>query len=241
MATVGLQRRPAGVRRRVVSASALVVVAVLAGVFAFANELRHPWIDDGELADAAVIGDPRDEVACPDSNELGEEAGDGPRLPDEPLDVDSGDLLACPRTYDGELVRYVGEPVGEVLQRRGRAWVQLNDDVYSQTAPLPLRGDFAGINSGIGARLPANGAAAIDHVGGPRRRGDLIAVEGRFHRALPTTADTMAIDARRVQQLRPGEPIEHGVLADRRLAAITLGVLAVAMVFGERLVARRRR
>ncbi len=238
MAAGRLTRRPAGVRRRVVSASALVVVAVLAGVFAFANELRHPLTDDGQLAEPEVIGDPREEITCPERDDL--EADADPRPPDRPLEVASGDLLTCPRVYDGELVRYVGEPVGEVLRRRGHAWVQLNDDVYSQTAPLPRRSDFAGNNSGIGVRLPAGGADKIDHVGGPSHRGDRVVVEGRFHRTLPATADTMAIDARRVRQLRPGGPIERRVLPDRQLAAVTLGVLAAAMVLGERLVARRR-
>lgn len=240
MAAGGLARRPAGVRRRVVSASAVVVVAVLAGVFAFANELRHPLTDDGQLAEPEVIGDPREQAACSEPDDVGPDAETAPAASDEPVEVSSGALLACPRTYDGKLVRYVGEPVGEVLQRGSHAWVHLNDDVYSQTAPLPRRPDFAGNNSGIGVRLPANGAAAIDHVGGPSHRGDRIVVEGRFHRTLSATADTMAIDAQRVRQLRPGGPIERRVLADRQLAAAALGVLAVAMVLGERLVARRR-
>lgn len=239
MSATGL-RRPAGVRRRVVSASAVVVVVVLVGVFAFANELRHPLTDDGELADADVIGDPRGEASCPVPDEPGREVDPGPAVSGEPLTVSSNDLLSCPRAYDGKLVRYTGEPVGEVLERGDHAWVQLNDGAYSQTAPLPLRPDFAGSNAGIGARLPEDGVEEITHVGGPRRRGDIVAVEGRFHRALPDTADTMAIDADRVQRLRSGERIEHRVLPDRRLAGITLGGLAAAMVLAERLVARRR-
>lgn len=240
MTATGLRRRPAGVRRRVVSASALVIVAVLIGVFAFANELRHPLTDDGELAGADVIGDPRAEPDCPVPDELGGEPNTPPAGPAEPRDVSSDELLSCPRAFDGQLVRYVGEPVGEVLERRDHAWAQLNDDVYSQSAPLPLRPDFAGNNAGIGVRLPARGVGEIVHVGGPERRGDLIAVEGRFHRSFPDTADTMAIDAHRVQRLRPGGPIEHRVLPDRRLAAITLGVLAAAMAVAERVVTRRR-
>lgn len=239
MTATGLRRRPAGVRRRVVSASALVIVGVLMGVFAFANELRHPLTDDGELA-RGVIADPRAEPDCPVPDELGDEPETPRAGPTEPREVASTELLSCPRAFDEQLVRYVGEPVGEVLERRDHAWVQLNDGVYSQSAPLPLRPDFAGSNTGIGVRLPARGVGEIVHVGGPERRGDLIAVEGRFHRSLPDTADTMAIDAHRVQRLRPGGPIEHRVLPDRRLAAITLGVLAAAMVLAERLVARRR-
>lgn len=240
MTATGLRRRPAGVRRRVVSASALVIVAVLIGVFAFANELRHPLTDAGELADPDVIGDPRDEIVCPDPDDLAADTGSGPPGSGSPPQVSSDELLDCPRAYDGRVVRYRGEPVGEVLPRGDHAWVQLNDGVYAQTNPLPLRRDFAGSNSGVGVRLPAGGVGEIVHVGGPQRHGDLIEVEGRFHRVLPDTADTMAIDADRVQRVRGGEPIERRVLPDRQLAAITLGVLAVAMVLGERLVARRR-
>lgn len=235
-----VRRRPAGVRRRVVSVSALVVVAVLVGVFAFANELRHPVTDDGELADADVIGDPRQPADCPPPDEIGSAADPGSAVSSEPPQVSSDELLTCPRAYDGKRVRYVGEAVGEVLARRDHAWVQLNDDVYAHTAPLPLRPGFAGINSGIGARLPVGSAEAITHLGGPGRRGDLVAVEGRFHRSPPDTADTMAIDVRRLQRIRAGGPIDRPVLADRRLAAVTLAVLAAVMVGGERLVTRRR-
>lgn len=236
----GVQRRRAGVRRRVVTATTVVVVMLLAGVFAFADQLRHPSSGDGRLAGPEVTGDPRDELDCPDFGD-----------PDEPegelvpgvvaVEVSSTDLLNCPDAYDGRLVRYTGEAVGELLRRRTHAWVQLNDDVYSTPGgTLPQRDDYAGANSGIGARLPRDAAEEITTVGGPHRHGDTVTVEGRFHRSMPATADAMAIEAEQVERVATGEPVRDPLLSDRRLVALALAVLAAVMVAGERMVARRR-
>lgn len=231
---VGVRRRPAGVAGGVVTLSAVAVAAVLAGVFAFTDELRHPLPGDGHLINPELADDPRDEVECPEPDALGGGAGD------EPATVSSGDLLRCPTAYDGRLVRYEGEAVGEVLERGDHAWVQLNDDVYSERAPLPQQSSYAGGNSGISARVPPGQADDIELTGGPRVRGDIVAVVGRFHRALPGSAEAMAIAAQRVQRIAAGEPIDQPVLADRRIAALALAALAIAMVATERIVTRRR-
>lgn len=236
---VGVRRRPAGVAGRVVTLSAVAVAVVLVGVFAFAGELRHPLPGEGELVDPDLASDPRDDVECPEPDAVGEDGS--PEATDEPVTVASDDLLLCPRTYDGRVVRYEGEAVGEVLERSDHAWVQLNDDAYSQTASLPRRPAHAGGNVGVGVRLPRDEADAIERVGGPSWRGDVLAVQGVFHRAMPDSADAMAIDARQVQRLTPSEPIDRPVLADRRIAAIALAMLAAAMVVAERVVTRRRR
>jgi hypothetical protein len=227
-------RRPRGVRRRVVSASALVIIALLAGIFAFVGELRSPAPTGGAPVDTEAVPDPRTPINCPPADHrraLGA---------DEAVTVSSRALLACPDAYQGRRVRYTGEAVGEVLARGDHAWVQLNDGAYHETGPLPHRPDYAGANSGIGVRLPAGGAERIHRTGGPERRGDVVAVEGRFHRALPDTADAMVIDADRVRRVSAGEPIAQPVRSERRIAALALGVLAAAMVAAERLIARRR-
>lgn len=228
------RQRPHGVRRRMVSASVAVIIALLAGIFAFAGELRHPGLGDEVRVDAEATGDPRDAPACPPVDRRG-----GLRA-EEAVAVSSRELLGCPAAYHGRRVRYVGEAVGEVLGRGDHAWVQLNDDAYHEAGPLPHRPDYAGANSGVGVRLPAAPAERIARTGGPRRRGDVVVVEGRFHRAQPGTADAMVIDADRVERVAAGEPTPQPVLPDRRVAALTLGALAAAMVAAERLLARRR-
>lgn len=234
------RRRPAGVRRRTVTATVVLVVALLAGVVAFADQLRHPASGAGRVADSDILVDPRDETDCPDIDEV-DRPGGVLTPPEEPLMATSEDLLRCADRYHGRRVRYRGEAVGEVLERGARAWVQLNDDVYhTPGGTLPHRRDYAGANSGVGARLPRDGAQEIASVGGPHRRGDTIMVVGRFYRALPDTADSMAIVVERVERIRAGGSIDDPLLADRRLAALALGVVAAIMVVGERVVTRRR-
>lgn len=227
--------RPGGVRRRSVMAATTLTLLVLAGVFAFAEQLRHPLPGEEELPEVEVT-DPREEIVCPDWE------GDTAPPSDEPIEVTSDDLVDCPRSYHGRTVSYGGEVVGEVLERSGFAWAHVNDDVYAgvDVAATAARGAYAGDNAGVGVQISSELAGRITHTGGPGRRGDTVAVEGRFYRALAGSGEPMAIVAERGSVTDRGGPMDDPVLPDRRIAAGVLAVLAAAMVGAERLISRRR-
>ena len=218
----------------------LAVALLLIGLLQVANLMRHPMPDDmppvPELdADAA---DPRTEIDCPDPPQ--EAADDETRAATPPL-MTSNELLDCPRSWDGQTIRYRGEAVGAVLQRADGAWVQLNDDIYAQTrGPLPTHRDYAGGNAGLGAFIPLELAERIGRVGGPRFRGDVLEIEGQFRRVDGERREAAVIVAHTGIVAGEGRPIEDPVLPERRVIALVLVLLAAATVTGERLVAARR-
>jgi hypothetical protein len=212
-----------------------VVVAALVLGIEGVDLLRHPPAG-GEPTVTAADSDPRVEIECPDADApaLGLAAASDPA-------VSSNELYDCPFAYDGRRVRYTGEVVGAVLRRGGHAWVHLNDDVYSGArGPLPAHRDYQGGNGGVGVRIPAALAEEVRFVGGPAARGDVLVVEGTFHRVHAASREPAVIIAASGGIAAPGEPFVDPVLPERAVAAALLGCLALVLALTERVVARRR-
>lgn len=231
-------RRP--VRRLRVLGGGLCLLATLGAIVGVGEVLRHPAAQADVPEEQLVGADPRDEVTCVEPLPR-----EGERR--QPTDgahpiaqVTSNNLYDCPQSYDGRRVRYRGEVVGALLRRNIGVWVQLNDDVYAELlGPLPAHRDFRGGNAGVGVLLPTELAAQITFVGGPRTRGDVLEVEGTFHRVDPS-GEVAVIRADDVRLTADGGPFHDPPLTDRRIAAIVAVVLAGVVVVAERVVARRR-
>jgi hypothetical protein len=223
-----MARRVRPVSRLGVLGGALVLLAVLAGVAALAEALRHPpTVAPVELPEED--GDPRDEVVCP-----------APPDPEgAPPRVSSNDLYECPHVYDGRAVRYEGEVVGALLRRAEGTWTQLNDDVYAgDLGPLPAHREFRGGNAGVGVLLPHALARGVEWVGGPNARGDVLTVVGTFHLSDPASREVAVIRATEGHVARAGSPIEHAPLSDRRFAGLVLAAAAGIMLLVARYAAR---
>lgn len=179
-------------------------------------------------------------------------AGSGPTLPEVepgvrqcpepgllPREVSSTLLYECPDHYDGLVVTYTGEVVGEVLQRGDRAWVQLNDDPYATTlGPLPTHGVVAGANSGIGVSVPIEAARRIEHVGGHEAQGDTVTVRGVFRSADPADQGLATLRAIEVLDIETGNRRASRPHPGRRLAAAIMlpaTLLVLAFAFRDRL------
>jgi len=228
-------------RRRVVAAWALVGVVAITGLVGLAEALRldhppagpqTPEVDEGP--------DPlRDEVVCdlaaPREGEDREVAAAEPELPSE---VTSNELYDCPGTWDGRRVRYTGEAVGALLERRDRVWLQLNDDAYAASiGPLPTHRDFRGGNAGVGVHAPPALAARVGTVGGPEARGDLVEVVGIFRRVDPATGEVAVLEVEQLEVVRAGGPLETPSAPARAWVAVLAAVVALGLTVAER---RRR-
>jgi hypothetical protein len=232
-------RRP--IPRRRVAADGLGIVAFLAAVFAAGEALRHPYTQASDHPEAQIDGsDPRDELVCPDPQPREGQR----RTPDieatAPVRVTSNELFDCPEAYDGRKVVYRGEVVGALLDRGVGVWSQLNDDVYAELlGPLPAHRDYRGGNAGVGVLLPHGAVDLVSFIGGPQTRGDVLEVEGTFHRVDPT-GEVAVIHADAAERMADGEPFPDPPLADRRWAAWLAIIVALALVVTERVVAQRR-
>ncbi len=234
-----VRRRP--IPRTRVTVAALGLVALFGVVIAAGELLRHPYTQASDIPESQLAGsDPRDELVCPD----GEPREGQQRTPDvqpaAPVVVSSNNLFDCPQTYDGRDVIYRGEVVGALLARDAGVWTQLNDDVYAELlGPLPAHRDYRGGNAGVGVLLPHASADRVAFVGGPQTRGDVLEVQGTFHRVDPT-GEVAVIHADAAQLVADGEPFPDPPLRDRRWAAWLAVIVALALVVTERVVASRR-
>lgn len=228
-------------RRRVVALWVLVALAGVAGLVGLGEALRHDHPAAGaQTPELTEEIDPlREDVPC--ELPAGREGAERPVVvaaPELPQMVTSNELYDCPSTWDGRRVRYVGEVVGAVLERRDGAWVQLNDDVYADgVGPLPTHRDFRGGNAGVGVRLTRDQAARIDNVGGATQRGDLLEVVAEFRRVDPETAEVAILHVETMRILRRGEPFEIPEAPGRAAVAMVAAAGALAIV----VIERRRR
>jgi hypothetical protein len=229
------------VPRHRVLAGAVALLALLGAVVAAGELLRHPYDAASDIPESELAGaDPRDELSCPEpapregqQRDLGDE-------PSRPVEVDSNELYDCPESFDGRRVVYRGEVVGALMDRRDGVWTQLNDDVYAELlGPLPAHRDYRGGNAGVGVLLPHDAAATVTFVGGPQTRGDVLEVNGIFHR-VDATGEVAVIRADDARLVSDGEPFPDPPLTDRRIAAWLAMLVAIALTITERVVASRR-
>lgn len=157
----------------------------------------------------------------------------GGQPPDPVGIVRSTEVVACPQVFDpdsqgGPAVLYVGEVVGDVLHRDGGAWVLMNDDAYAlEDGPLPAHREMAGTNSGLTAWLPDDLQPSALEPGRPGRRGDILAVRGRIHRADPNDGGGLTLRATSAELVARSEPVTPPL---HRRQAIVAAAIAFATI-----------
>lgn len=156
--------------------------------------------------------------------------------------VNSVDVIECPDAFDRQSVTYVGEVVGDVLHRRGGAWLLVNDDGYAlRTGPLQSHDAFDGFNTGLSVWLP-DPLPELE-AGGPRQRGTVIEVRGVILRADPADGGGLtlrALDPGDVRVIREAEPIDRPINRGQAVLALVMAALAVGVVAIERRARARR-
>lgn len=217
----------------VVATATLVVVAVAAGVQVLRETAPTRSVDEltVPVEPLAAEGLPSCErlVGDPASAEAEQEARAQTRVSGR---VSSAQLNECPDAFDSLRVTYVGEVIGDVLQRRGGAWVLVNDDAYAlESGPLPAHQQFGGVNSGITVWLTEAQVGSLTAAGRAGIRGDVIRVVGPLDRANPEDGGGLTLRADELEILAPARelaPPLHGLQAGvaALLAAATLAALA---------------
>jgi len=154
------------------------------------------------------------------------------------VDVSSAALVENANQWNGRIVSFKGEAIGEIMIHGNMAWIHVNDDPYMETSAA-AGGALSGYNSGHAIWLPADLARKIEVFGDYRRQGDIVKVAGVFNAACPEHGGDMDIHATSLTILRSGHSIEHPVSANRGLAAAGLFALAGGL-YGVRRRAERQ-
>lgn len=128
--------------------------------------------------------------------------------------VSSAELIEHAREFDGREVAYQGEVIGEVMNRGGNSWVNLNDG-----------------ENAVGIWLDNNFLGLISFCGSYKARGDSLEVRGIFNRACKMHGGDLDIHAINVKKTREGRAVRHRLLpAKQKLAIILSGVLLCLLI-----------
>jgi hypothetical protein len=155
----------------------------------------------------------------------GSASADGPSAPPAP---GSTELVENPGTWDGSIVGFTGEAIGEAMRRGTMAWIHLNDDAYG-LADAGAETTLAGFNGGIGVWVDAGDASLISVFGDYRHHGDLVEVSGTFNAACPLHGGDTDIHATSLRIVRRGYTTVRQVQPSRLIAAAILAGLTLVL------------
>lgn len=150
------------------------------------------------------------------------------RAPVSPNAPASGDLIEHPKTWDGQIIPFKGEAIGEAMLRGTYAWIHVNDDAY-YLKNVEEGAGLGGYNSGMAIYLPSDLAEKIGTFGDYKHEGDIVEVLGTFNAACSQHGGDMDIHATRLAVIAPGRHAIDHVRLWKVALAIVLVVIALAL------------
>lgn len=124
----------------------------------------------------------------------------------------SVDLINNAKEYNGKVIIYKGEIVGEVMKRAGFAWANIHD---GETA--------------IGVWVSAELARKITFSGNFKYKGDIVEVSGVFHRACAEHGGDLDIHADSLRVVSNGYRIKEQVNPVKIKIGVFLGVIIIIL------------
>jgi len=128
--------------------------------------------------------------------------------------ISSRELINSAKEYDGKIVYFEGEIIGEMMKRKDVAWLNLSD------LPNSCLGIFAQIS-----QIPK-----ITYYGGYKAVGDTIRVKGIFYRACSIHGGEIDIHALSLKIVKPGHQILHPINITRVKIAFLLSLIALLVI-----------
>ncbi|MDP2927628.1 MAG: DNA-binding protein [Candidatus Omnitrophota bacterium] len=128
--------------------------------------------------------------------------------------LSSSELIKNAKEYDGKLIAYSGEVIGEVMLRGEFAWVNINDG-----------------QNALGAWMSAALAKEIKFTGNYKSRGDSLEIVGVFHRACLEHGGDLDIHAQSLHKIGNGRIVKERLNFDKAsLSLILLGALLLIWI-----------
>jgi len=128
--------------------------------------------------------------------------------------ITSTQLIENAKQYDNQTITFQGEVIGDVMKRGDFAWVNIND----------------GTNA-LGIWMSKDFTKDIVYTGSYKAKGDILEVEGIFHRACPQHGGDMDIHAQVVKKIQSGQTVSETIDSNKRnIALILLGVLCLVLI-----------
>jgi hypothetical protein len=131
--------------------------------------------------------------------------------------ISSTELINNAKQYDGKVVSYSGEVVGDVMVRGEYAWINVNDG-----------------KNAIGIWIKKELTKNIIYTGSYKAKGDLVEVTGRFNRACTEHGGDLDIHAQSINKIRAGNNTTHTVNKKAINFALVLFCLILLLIYGKR-------
>jgi hypothetical protein len=123
--------------------------------------------------------------------------------------ISSTELINHAKEYDGKLIVYSGEVIGDVMLRGESAWVNINDG-----------------ENALGVWMSAALAREIKFTGNYKSRGDRLEIVGVFHRACFEHGGDLDIHARSLLKIADGRMVKENLNFDKvNLSLVIFGAL----------------
>ena len=133
--------------------------------------------------------------------------------------VSSRELISNAKDYDQKIIVFEGEVIGEVMQRKNGAWVNVNDGDYS-----------------IGIWMPKELANKIQYAGGYKTKGDIIRLKGLFNHACLEHGGDLDIHAVALINIKPGYRIKENFPAAKKKFTIILFIALCLILISKILI-----
>jgi len=128
--------------------------------------------------------------------------------------VSSTELINNAKLYDGKIVNYEGEVIGDIMKRGDYAWVNVND----------------GVNA-IGIWINTALLRDIGFTGSYKSVGDGIEATGVFRRACPEHGGDLDIHAQSIRKTGAGRQMQERLNIDKRNQVfIFLGIIGLIWI-----------
>lgn len=126
----------------------------------------------------------------------------------------STELINNAKEYDGKIVSYAGEVIGDIMVRQEFAWINVNDG-----------------KAAIGVWAAQDLIREIEFTGSYKTKGDWVEITGVFHRACLEHGADLDIHAQSIRRIRPGRqmnrPLNPGKI---NLTIVLFGVLGLIWI-----------
>jgi len=128
--------------------------------------------------------------------------------------ISSAELINNARLYDGKIVSYEGEVIGDIMKRGDYAWININDG-----------------QNAIGVWINSALIKDISFTGSYKSVGDGIEVTGVFRRACPEHGGDLDIHAQAIRKTGAGRHLQERLNLDKRNQIfIFLGVIVLIWI-----------
>lgn len=131
-------------------------------------------------------------------------------------EISSKDLIQNAKAYDGKIVVYKGEIIGDIMRRGDYAWINLLDGEN---------------DNAIGIWTPTVLIKGIGYTGSYKSIGDELEISGVFHRACLEHGGDLDIHAQAIRKTAAGRLVADRLNSGKRnYAIILLGLLCLIWI-----------